>query len=264
MNNAKKYYWLKLKEDFFRQKEIKKLRKIAGGDTYTIIYLKMQLLSLKKEGRLNFDGIEDNFAAEMALEIDEEFENVQVTIMYLIKFGLLEELNENEYLMKNATLSIGNETQGAERVRRFREKEKLLLCNAPVTKCNTEIREKRKELDIELEIEIDKKKKLTIKHSLSLLISDYTKNEELKNTLVNFIEMRKANKSTPTDKALTLIFNKLNKLANTDNDKIAILEQSIMNSWKSIFEIKEGKYGSSKQNNESSSTEDYDFSKYTG
>ncbi|APC41549.1 phage replisome organizer N-terminal domain-containing protein [Clostridium estertheticum] len=264
MNNAKKYYWLKLKEDFFRQKEIKKLRKIAGGDTYTIIYLKMQLLSLKKEGRLYFEGIEDNFSAEIALEIDEEFENVQVTIMYLVKFGLLEELNENEYLMKNATLSIGNETQGAERVRRFREKEKLLLCNAPVTKCNTEIREKRKELDIELEIELDKKKKPTTKHSLNLLISDYTNNEELKNTIINFIEMRKAVKAAPTNKALTLILNKLNKLANNDNDKIAIVEQSIMNSWKGIFEIKEGKYGSSKQNNESSSTEDYDFSKYTG
>ena len=35
MAKIKKYYWLKLKEDFFRQKEIKKLRKIAGGDTYT-------------------------------------------------------------------------------------------------------------------------------------------------------------------------------------------------------------------------------------
>lgn len=37
---AKRYYWLKLPDGFFRQKAIKKLRKIAGGDTYTIIYLK--------------------------------------------------------------------------------------------------------------------------------------------------------------------------------------------------------------------------------
>ena len=47
MANDKKYYWLKLKDDFFRDKKMKKLRNIAGGDTYTIIYLKMQLLSLK-------------------------------------------------------------------------------------------------------------------------------------------------------------------------------------------------------------------------
>ena len=49
MANSKKYYWLKLKNDFFTSKEMKKLRKIAGGDTYTIIYLKLQLLSLQNE-----------------------------------------------------------------------------------------------------------------------------------------------------------------------------------------------------------------------
>jgi len=54
---AKKYFWLKLKDDFFKQKEIKKLRGIAGGDTYTIIYLKLQLLSIKNDGKIYFDGI---------------------------------------------------------------------------------------------------------------------------------------------------------------------------------------------------------------
>ena len=48
---GKRYYWLKLPDDFFRQKPIKKLRRIAGGDTYTIIYLKMLLVSLKNEGK---------------------------------------------------------------------------------------------------------------------------------------------------------------------------------------------------------------------
>jgi hypothetical protein len=32
-NKNKRYYWLRLKEDFFSQPYIKKLRKIAGGDT---------------------------------------------------------------------------------------------------------------------------------------------------------------------------------------------------------------------------------------
>ena len=50
---AKRYYWLKLKADWFSDKRIKKLRSIAGGDTHTIIYLKMMLLSLKDEGKLD-------------------------------------------------------------------------------------------------------------------------------------------------------------------------------------------------------------------
>lgn len=150
MSNDKRYFWLKLKETFFRDKEIKKLRKIAGGDTYTIIYLKLQLLSLKKQGKLGFDNLEETFESEIALELDEEVENVRMTLVYLRKCGLLEEIAKNEFMLPQAVESIGTETQGAERVRRFREKEKLLLCNAPVTKCNTEI-----ELDIEKELDID-------------------------------------------------------------------------------------------------------------
>ena len=45
----KRYFWLKLFEDFFSSKRIKKLRSLAGGDTYTIIYLKMQLKALPPE-----------------------------------------------------------------------------------------------------------------------------------------------------------------------------------------------------------------------
>ncbi len=57
----KKFYWLKLHKDFFKSKEMKKLRRVAGGDTYTIIYLKLQLLSLENDGHLYFDGIDDSF-----------------------------------------------------------------------------------------------------------------------------------------------------------------------------------------------------------
>ncbi len=151
----KKYYWLKLKDDFFRGKEIKKLRKIAGGDTYTIIYLKLQLLSLKNEGKLFFDEIEETFYEELALELDEETENVKVTLIYLQKCGLLEEITETEFILPEAIKCIGKETQGAERVRRFRENQKALLGNSDVTKCNTEI-EKEIEKEIEIEIEIEK------------------------------------------------------------------------------------------------------------
>ena len=74
---AKKYYWLRLKDDWFNSKVIKKLRKIAGGDTYTIIYLKMQLLSLKNEGKLYYEGVEDSFEEELALDLDEDIDNVR-------------------------------------------------------------------------------------------------------------------------------------------------------------------------------------------
>lgn len=149
----KRYYWLKLKEDFFRDKRIKKLRSIAGGDVYTIIYLKMQLLSLKDEGKLFFENVEDTFAQELALEIDESQDDVQVCLNFLEKNGLIEMIENNEFILPQTQQSIGSESSSAERVRRFRAKEnqKALPGNADVTNCNTEI---EKEIDIEKDKDI--------------------------------------------------------------------------------------------------------------
>ena len=76
---AKRYYWLKLPKDFFEDKAIKRLRQIAGGDTYTIIYLKMLLKSMEDYGKLFYEGIEDTICDEIALDINESADDVQVT-----------------------------------------------------------------------------------------------------------------------------------------------------------------------------------------
>jgi predicted phage replisome organizer len=124
----KRYFWLKLKDDFFTQKEIKKLRKIAGGDTYTIIYLKLQLLSLQNEGTIMFEGVEESFIDEIALTLDEDIENVRVTMLYLQKVGFIEETNADELMLPKVIESIGSETAVASRVRKHRETKKLLQC----------------------------------------------------------------------------------------------------------------------------------------
>lgn len=145
----KKYFWLKLKEDFFKDLKIKKLRKIAGGDTYTIIYLKIQLLSLSNGGLLVYENIEPSFEEEIALQIDEDIENVKITLNYLISVGMLEELDKNNFLLPQTVECIGKEGATAERVRKHRQKVKMLQCNTDVTKCNTEIeKEKDKEIDV--------------------------------------------------------------------------------------------------------------------
>lgn len=158
----KKFYWLKLKEDFFRDKRIKKLRRIAGGDTYTVIYLKLQLLSLKNNGMLIYEGIEDTFAEEMALDIDEDVDNVKITLAFLQANGLLDETDQDHYVMTETIQCIGSESASAERVRKHREtqKHKALQCNTQVTISNIEI-EKEKELEKEIEIELEEDKKPT-------------------------------------------------------------------------------------------------------
>lgn len=177
MAEPKRYFWLKLHKDFFQRKEIKRLRKIAGGDTYTIIYLKMLLRSIMSEGKLYFDGLEEDFAAEVALDLDESEENVQITITYLLNSGLLEMRSDDEYYLPDTKNSTGCETAVAARVRRHREKQKALQCNTDVTEvkhlCNGEI-EKEKELDKEKDIEIEHRDR-------DITISTTRENKEIEN-----------------------------------------------------------------------------------
>lgn len=237
---AKRYYWLKLKDDFFNKREVKKLRKIAGGDTFTIIYLKLLLLSIKNEGKIFYEGVESSFAEEMALELDEDVENVSLTLTFLQSQNLIEEIEFDEFLLPEAMKSIGSETDSAERVRKHRVGQKLLQCNTTVTEGNTEKeKEKEKEKEIEIEKNIKKEKKKT---EFDLLIESYTDDLQLRNTIYEFIKMRKAIRSPMTSNALKLMLGKLDKLSLNDdspNIRIAMLEQSIMNSWKGVFEIRE-------------------------
>ena len=145
MADVKRYYWLKLKEDFFNSKRIKKLRGMAGGDTYTIIYLKMQLLALKTEGILTWTGLEDNFADELALDLNEKPDDVAVTLMYLLSKGLAEMQGDTNLFLPWVVENTGSETDAAERMRKMRERNNVTpLLHDCYTEIEKEKRDKNK------------------------------------------------------------------------------------------------------------------------
>ncbi len=155
--SEKRFYWLKLKDDFFGSLRIKKLRKLAGGDTYTIIYLKLQLLAIKDEGMVRWKGVEDNVVDELALELDEEPENVSVTLQYLLSTGLAETADNKDFFFPWAIANTGSETATAQRMRDCRARK---LCNQVTPALQeryTEIDiEKDKDLELDKESEIEK------------------------------------------------------------------------------------------------------------
>lgn len=161
MASVKRFFWLKLKEDFFKQKEIKLLRKIAGGDTHTIIYLKILLLSLKNNGKVYFEGVTDNFFEEIALEIDEDIENVAICMKFLEQKGLLIYDTEDSASLTAIPEMIGSESESARRVRKHRQnkvlQEKTSQCNAEQLQSNKNV---TTEKELEKELEIEKEKEL--------------------------------------------------------------------------------------------------------
>ena len=164
---GKRYYWLKLQDGFFDSKRIKKLRKLAGGDTYTIIYLKMQLLAMKTGGVLEYTGLEQSFAEELALDLDESPDNVAVTVNYLLSCGLLETTDDREYFVPYAVLNTGSESASTQRVREHRTR-KALHCNVDVTEVK-----RIGNVEKEIEIEIDKEKEVERRANYQLIADMY-------------------------------------------------------------------------------------------
>lgn len=134
----KRYFWLKFKTDFFQNPIIKKMRRVSGGDTFVIIYLKLQLLSVPEGGFVKLTGIEENYWEELSLLLDEEKDDVQVTCMYLTQYGLLEVLDEHTLYLPDASENIGSEGDSARRMRKLRER-KAQQISAPTSQCDTAI-----------------------------------------------------------------------------------------------------------------------------
>ena len=108
--NNKRYYWLKLQDNFFKNARIKKLRRIAGGDTYTIIYLKLMLLTTKSNGIYIYEGIEESIEEEIALKLDEKLEDVKMLWQYLLVNQMVEEKENGDILIPEVSNNIGSET----------------------------------------------------------------------------------------------------------------------------------------------------------
>ena len=106
MASKKKYYWIRLKNDFFSDGRIKKLRKIDDSDTYVLIYLKLLLLSIKNDKSLIYSSLSDDFVVliyeslensfeeEIAMKIDEEEDKVKKTIEFFFEYKMMIKLNE--------------------------------------------------------------------------------------------------------------------------------------------------------------------------
>lgn len=103
------------------------------------------------------------------------------------------------------------------------------------------------------------KKESKPKNGYGEIIDNYTDNEELRTALWDFIKMRKFIKKPMTDRALKGIMNKLDTLASTDTDKIAILDQSITNSWQGVFELRQDKTNGGGNNGEQQDAHPFAF-----
>ena len=151
MSTTKKYYWYKMKTDFFENMSIKLLKKQKKGDTLILIFQKIILYSLKTEGYLYYKKLMPTLHEELALAINEKPNIIKELLAHLIDFEAIEQVDETTYFIKLLDDCIGSETDSARRMRNSRASH----CDKNVENCSPEI---EKEIDIDIEIESEKKR----------------------------------------------------------------------------------------------------------
>lgn len=128
MAQSQKYYWLKLKNDFFDDDAISWMEEQEHGAEYVLFYLKLCLKSLKTDGILirNVGDLFIPYDTKRLAEITRtKFDTVVVAMELLKKIGLIEILENGELYLKQVQSLTGSETTKAELMRKSRERKKL-------------------------------------------------------------------------------------------------------------------------------------------
>lgn len=135
MSDNKRYYWLKLPEDFYDDDTIQWIEDQENGAAYVNFYLKLLLKSLSDDGRLiRYVGqrLMPYDVRSLARLTNTDTDTVRVALELFVKIGLVERLDSGELYMNQIDEMIGSETQAATRMRKMRARKALNADNQAV------------------------------------------------------------------------------------------------------------------------------------
>ena len=269
----KRFFWIKLRTDFFDGDEIDWLHEQPNGAEYIYIYLRLCLFSANKGGTIarQIGPYVMPYSLQKLAEITHSSpDSVAVALSLLKKIGLVVETADSTLVIPGIGGMVGSETPAASRMRKMRNNVTKLMnnvtpncnnvtpncnnvtqaitnCNNVTSNCNNVTKNRNKvtnpvtpEIEIEKEIEIDKKESRKKKFSFASAIDSLSISDGLKEALKAWGEMRKSIKKPLTERALKTAMNKLHSLCG-DNEQmmIAVVDQSTFNDWQGFFPLKE-------------------------
>lgn len=138
MSDNKRYYYLRLKENFFDSEEMKIIEGMPDGYLYSNILLKLYLRSLKTDGRLMLGG-KIPYSPEMISSVTgHPVGIVKQAISIFKELGLIEILDNGAIYITDIQNFIGKGSTEADRIREYRKKiadENKLIDNTKVIDC---------------------------------------------------------------------------------------------------------------------------------
>ena len=147
----KKYYWLKLKRDFFKRHDIRIIEEMPNGKEYLLFYLKLLVESIDHEGELRFSDTVPYNEQMLSVITNTNIDVVRSAMKLFVELKMIEVLDDATIYMAEVNKLIGSEWTSAERMRKLRKNQQVSLCDGGVTESDTE-----KEIDKEKDIEIEK------------------------------------------------------------------------------------------------------------
>lgn len=244
MSDNKKYYYMRLKENFFDTNEMKVLESMQDGYKYSNILLKLYLMSLQSDGKLMLNERIPYNSQMIATITRHSVGDVEKALRLFKDLGLIEILDSGAIYMLDIQNFIGTSSSEAERKKTYRrkieyERQSVGQIEDKCPDKSTPEIEIEIEKDIEIDIDTDKKKKKkSAKADLNGMIDSFTENEELKEALKAFLDMRKSiKKPIQTEYAFKLALNKLKQLSDIDSIRIEIVNQSVEHNWQTFYAL---------------------------
>lgn len=161
MSDNTKYYYMKLKDNFFETDEMIILESMQDGYIYSNILLKLYLRSLKNKGKLMFNDKIPYNSQMLAKVTRHSVGDIEKAMQVFQELGLVEILDSGAIYMNDIQLYIGKSSTEADRIRQYRqridiEKNKLPESTNDVQMYNNSTPEIEKEIEKEIDIESER------------------------------------------------------------------------------------------------------------
>ena len=156
MSDTKKYYWLKLKRDFFKRHDIKIIDSMENGNDYVLFYLKLLLESVDHDGTLRFSETIPYNDSMLATITDTNIDTVRSAVKIFSELGMMDRFDDGTLYMAQVENMLGSETSDAVRMREVREKKKqLFIEHGEGERCSESFKNRSPEIEIEIELDKD-------------------------------------------------------------------------------------------------------------
>ena len=183
MSDNKKYYYLRLKDNFFDSDELKILESMKDGYLYSNILLKLYLRSLKNDGKLVVNDRIPYNAEMLASVTGHQIGTVKQALSIFKDLGLIDVLENGAIYMLDIQNFIGRGSSEADRKREYRQR-----IEADRTNVQTKVREISEKSPPEIEIEIELEKEIKIEKEIDSSASTTTKRKRFEKPTLSEIK----------------------------------------------------------------------------